>query len=56
MELKKNDTFNASHDDSNHEELVEEAANIRFMMEGILLPTISSFGFIGEELIIKRFL
>ena len=51
MELKKNDTFNASHDDSDHEELLEGAANIRFMMEGILLPTISSFGFIGEKLI-----
>ena len=48
MDLKKNDTFNASHDDDDHEELFEAAANIRFMMEGILLPTISSFGFIGE--------
>ena len=54
MDLKKNDTFNASHDDDYHEELFEAAANIRFMMEGILLPTISSFGFIGE-ILIKRF-
>ena len=58
MDLKKNDTFNASHDsdqDSDHEELLEGAANIRFIMEGILLPTISSFGFIGEKLIKKIF-
>ena len=54
MDLKKNDTFNASHD-SDHEELLEGAANIRFIMEGILLPTISSFGFIGEKLIKKIF-
>ena len=46
----KNDTFNASHDDIDHEVLSERAASIRFMMEGILLPSISTFGFIGEKL------
>ena len=46
----KNDTYNHSHDDSDHEVLSERAASIRFMMEGILLPSISTFGFIGEKL------
>ena len=50
----KNDTFNASHDDSDHEVLSERAASIRFMMEGILLPSISTFGFIGEKLNVER--
>ena len=50
----KNDTFNASHDDSDHEVLPERAASIRFMMEGILLPSISTFGFIGEKLNVEK--
>ena len=50
----KNDTFNASHDDSDHEVLSERAASIRFMMEGILLPSISTFGFIGEKLNVEK--
>ena len=50
----KNDTYNHSHDDSDHEVLSERAASIRFMMEGILLPSISTFGFIGEKLNVEK--
>ena len=49
MGLMKNDTFNVTVDDSDGELLLERAASIRFLMEGILLPTISTFGFLGER-------
>ena len=51
MDLMKNNTFNVTGDDndSDSEILLERAASIRFMMEGILLPTISTFGFLGEK-------
>ena len=54
MDLMKNDTFNDTFnatdgDDNDSEMLLERAASIRFLMEGILLPTISTFGFLGER-------
>ena len=36
-------------DDNDSELLLERSASIRFLMEGILLPTISTFGFLGER-------
>ena len=47
MELMKNDTFNDTFnatdgDDNDSEMLLERATSIRFLMEGILLPTKTS--------------
>ena len=49
MGLMKNDTFNVTGDDNDSELMLERSASIRFLMEGILLPTISTFGFLGER-------